>query len=63
MLATQTFRSDYFTGLIHHLINRNRATAPLKPAADAVIIDTSHLSIDEVVNKACEVIRSKGLGC
>jgi cytidylate kinase len=27
----------------------NRALAPLKPAADAIIIDTSQMSIDEVV--------------
>jgi len=43
--------------------DRNRAVAPLKPAEDAVIIDTSHLSIDEVVARACEVIRSKGIDC
>ena len=34
----------------------NRATAPLKPAEDAIIIDTSDLSIDEVVAKAREII-------
>ena len=43
--------------------DRNRAVAPLKPAEDAVVIDTSHLSIDEVVAKACEVIRAKGIEC
>ena len=31
----------------------------LKPAADAVIFDTSSLTIQEVTNKACEVIDAK----
>ena len=29
--------------------DRNRAVAPLKPAEDALIIDSTHMSIDEVV--------------
>ena len=37
----------------------NRATAPMKPADDAIIFDTSDLSIQEVTNKACEVIDEK----
>ena len=37
----------------------NRATAPMKPADDAIIFDTSDLSILEVTNKACEVIDEK----
>lgn len=37
----------------------NRATAPLKPAEDAVIMDTSELSIEEVIKKACQIIDSK----
>jgi len=36
-----------------------RAAAPMKPAEDAVIFDTSDLSIDEVFKKACEIIDSK----
>lgn len=43
--------------------DRNRAVAPLKPADDAVVIDTSHLDIDQVVQKACEIIREKGISC
>lgn len=31
----------------------------MKPAEDAVIFDTSDLSIDEVFKKACEIIDSK----
>lgn len=29
-----------------------RATAPLKPAEDAVVLDTTHLSIDEAIDRA-----------
>ncbi len=36
-----------------------RSTAPMKPAADAVIFDTSKLSIEDVFNQACEVIDAK----
>ena len=37
----------------------NRADAPLKPAADAVVIDTSSLSIDEAVAAACAVVSER----
>lgn len=37
----------------------NRATAPMKPAVDAIIFDTSDLNIQEVTQKACEVIDEK----
>lgn len=37
----------------------NRSTAPLKPADDAIILDTSDMSIDEVVKKAQEIIENK----
>ena len=36
----------------------NRSTAPLKPAPDAIILDTSSMSIAEVLQKACEIIDS-----
>ena len=36
-----------------------RATAPLKPAADAVMLDTSVLSIDDAVRVATEVVRKR----
>lgn len=39
--------------------DRNRIVAPLKPAEDAVIIDSSNLSIDEVFNKAMKIIERK----
>mgnify|MGYP002854498683 CR=1 FL=1 len=37
----------------------NRATAPLKPADDAIIIDTSDLNISEVFSKVDEIIKQK----
>ena len=41
------------------LRDSSRATAPLKPADDAIIIDTSNLNIEDVFNKVCEIIDSK----
>jgi cytidylate kinase len=37
----------------------NRKDAPMKPADDAVIIDTSDMSIDEVYSKSVEIIERK----
>ena len=37
----------------------SRASAPLKPADDAIIIDTSNMSIDEVFDKVCRIIDGK----
>ena len=39
----------------------NRADAPLKPAPDAILIDTSVLSIEEAIARACAPI-SRALG-
>ena len=39
----------------------NRAVAPLKPAADAVILDTTTMSIDEVLAAVMDEARHKGL--
>ncbi len=36
-----------------------RATAPLKPAADAVILDTTAMSIDEAVAEALRVVETR----
>ncbi len=35
----------------------NRSVSPLKPAADAIVIDTSNLGIDAVVGKIRELVR------
>lgn len=39
----------------------NRNNSPLKKADDAVEIDTSNLTIDEVVDKILELVRQKGV--
>jgi len=36
--------------------DRTRSTSPLTPAPDAVIIDSSHLSLEEVFTRAVEII-------
>jgi cytidylate kinase len=37
----------------------NRATAPLKPAEDALVLDTTVLGIDAVLDKVLEYSNSK----
>jgi CMP/dCMP kinase len=39
--------------------DRNRASSPLEPAADAVVIDSSRLTIEEVVNRLERLVREK----
>lgn len=39
--------------------DENRSVGPLKPAADAVVIDTTGLGIEEVVDKAVRLIEEK----
>ncbi|WP_237666313.1 lytic murein transglycosylase, partial [Burkholderia sp. KCJ3K979] len=39
----------------------NRAAAPLKPAADAKLLDTSALSVDEAVDQVLQWYRALGL--
>ena len=39
--------------------DRNRTAAPLKPAPDAVVLDTTHLTIGEVVDALVNIVRSK----
>lgn len=41
--------------------DRNREVAPLVPAADALLLDSTHLSIDEVIAQALGYISSKGI--
>ncbi len=38
--------------------DRNRAQSPLKPAADAVLLDSTKLSLDEVLAKSEEIVRA-----
>ncbi len=42
--------------------DRDRATAPLKPAADAIEIDTSDMSVEAAVAAAIEAISKRRLG-
>jgi CMP/dCMP kinase len=39
--------------------DRTRANSPLVPAPDAVLIDSTNLTLDQVLQRACEVIDSK----
>ncbi|WP_319537358.1 (d)CMP kinase [uncultured Vibrio sp.] len=39
--------------------DRNRPVAPLRPAEDALVLDSTSMSIDEVVEKALQYIESK----
>ena len=40
-------------------IDSSRAFAPLKPAEDSILLDTSKLTIDEVVNEVIKIIDAK----
>lgn len=39
--------------------DRNRADSPLKPAEDAVILDSTHLTLEQVVTRAEEIVQQK----
>ncbi|MBZ5531187.1 MAG: (d)CMP kinase [Acidobacteriia bacterium] len=39
--------------------DRTRASSPLEPAPDAVHIDSTHLTLDQVAERACEIVDSK----
>ncbi len=41
------------------LRDRNRAVAPLKPAPDALLLDSTEMTIDEVINQALVFIQQK----
>ena len=41
------------------LRDRNRAVAPLKPADDAFLLDSTTLSIDEVIGQALNYIQQR----
>lgn len=56
-----------FEGLLHAIQARDerdsrRSAAPLKPAVDAVLIDSTKMSIDEVVNMISDLAVQRGLG-
>lgn len=39
--------------------DRNRAQSPLKPAPDSVVIDSTHLTLEEVVGKVQELVTAR----
>jgi cytidylate kinase len=39
--------------------DRNRANSPLKPAEDAVILDSTHMTLEQVVLRAEEIVQEK----
>ena len=39
-------------------MDRNRHASPLKPAADAIVIETDHLSLEEVIERVREIAAS-----
>ena len=39
--------------------DRNRADSPLRPAADSVLLDSTHLTLDEVVAEAVRIVEHK----
>jgi cytidylate kinase len=41
------------------LRDRNRANSPLKPATDAVLLDSTHLTLEEVVSAAEAIVAAK----
>ena len=54
-------KADY-EEILKSIISRDerdssRKTAPLKPADDAILIDTSTLTLEEVINKVLELSR------
>lgn len=43
--------------------DEERAVAPLKPAPDAIPVDTSHRSVDDVVNQMEDLVRQRMTRC
>ena len=39
--------------------DQNRKVSPLRPAADALLVDSTQLSIEQVVNRIAEVVRGR----
>jgi cytidylate kinase len=39
--------------------DRNRADSPLKPAADAVILDSTRMTLEEVVQRAEAIVEDR----
>lgn len=53
-----------YNSILEDIIKRDyqdshRAAAPLKPAEDSIVLDTSHLSFDEVIDKFTGIVSAK----
>ena len=46
-------------GVELHAFDRERPVAPLKPAPDAVVLDTTHVSLDEQVARVVALARER----
>jgi len=62
-LAANKIKTDYDT-VLSDIIRRDardaeRAVAPLKPAEDAFVMDSSHLSASEVLSEAIQLVRAQ----
>ena len=55
----QPFEEVYREMVERDLRDSTRAAAPLKPAADAVTVDSSRMSFDEVVAELCRLVEGK----
>jgi cytidylate kinase len=42
--------------------DRSRSVAPLRPAEDAVVVDTTDLDVEGVVARVLEVLAGRGIG-
>ena len=60
---TQTLEAVQENMKIRDHNDSNRELSPLKPAEDAFIIDTTHLSVEEVVEVMLDIILTAGVKC
>lgn len=54
-----TYNKVYEDMLARDQRDSQRAAAPLKPANDALIMDTSAMSVEDVIVRACKIIENK----
>lgn len=39
--------------------DRNRTVSPLRPASDAIVVDTTHISIEDVISRLISIVNAK----
>lgn len=57
--GTSSYEEVLADQILRDQADSERAIAPLKPAADAIVVDTSDLSLDEVVERIVTEVRQK----